>query len=113
MRIEMAARKEVRQKSLENKQFRQTTAMSKICQITGKHAMTGNNVSHSKRRTKRTFKINLLTKKFYWVEEDMWILLNVSASGLRTINKIGLNAALKQAEAKGYLDFKDIKILSM
>jgi len=87
--------------------------MSKICQITGKHAMIGNNVSHSKRRTKRKFKVNLLTKKFYWVEEDMWILLNVSASGLRTINKIGLNAALKQAEAKGYLDFKDIKILSM
>ena len=86
--------------------------MSKICQITGKKAMTGNNVSHSNRHTKRKFKVNLFTKKFYWVEEDMWILLNVSANGLRTINKIGLNAALKQAEEKGYLDFKDIKILS-
>ena len=86
--------------------------MSKICQITGKTAMTGNNVSHSKRRTKRKFQVNLFTKKFYWVEEDLWILLNVSARGLRTINKIGLNAALKQAEEKGYLDFKDIKILS-
>lgn len=87
--------------------------MSKICQITGKQAMTGNNVSHSKRRTKRKFNVNLFTKKFYWVEEDMWILLNVSARGLRTINKIGLNAALKQAEAKGFLDFKDIKIISL
>ena len=42
--------------------------MSKICQITGKKAMVGNNVSHSKRRTKRTFDVNLFTKKFYWVE---------------------------------------------
>ena len=86
--------------------------MSKICQITGKTAMTGNNVSHSKRRTKRKFQVNLFTKKFYWVEEDLWILLNVSARGLRTINKLGLNAALKQAEAKGYIDFRDIKVLS-
>ena len=86
--------------------------MSKICQITGKTAMTGTNVSHTKRRTKRKFQVNLFTKKFYWVEEDLWILLNVSARGLRTINKIGLNAALKQAEAKGYIDFRDIKVLS-
>ncbi len=65
--------------------------------------MVGNNVSHSKRRTKRTFEVNLFRKKFYWVEQDMWISLNVSAAGLRTINKIGLDAALKQAAAKGYL----------
>ena len=77
--------------------------MSKICQITGKKAMVVNNVSHSKRRTKRTFEVNLFRKKFYWVEQDMWISLNVSAAGLRTINKIGLDAALKQAAAKGYL----------
>lgn len=87
--------------------------MSKICQITGKKAMTGNNVSHSKRRTKRTFNVNLFTKKFYWVEEDLWILLTLSARGLRTINKLGLDAALKEAEKKGFLDFKDIKVLSM
>lgn len=87
--------------------------MSKICQITGKQAMAGNNVSHSKRRTKRKFNVNLFTKKFYWVEEDLWILLTVSARGLRTINKMGLDAALKEAEKKGYLDFKDIKVISM
>lgn len=74
--------------------------------------MTGNNVSHSKRRTKRRFNVNLFTKKFYWVEEDLWILLTLSARGLRTINKMGLDAALKEAEKKGYLDFKDIKVLS-
>lgn len=77
--------------------------MSKICQITGKTAMVGNNVSHSKRRTKRTFDVNLFRKKFYWVEQDMWIDLRISAAGLRTINKIGLDAALKQASEKGYL----------
>ncbi|NLO71235.1 MAG: 50S ribosomal protein L28 [Porphyromonadaceae bacterium] len=77
--------------------------MSKICQITGKVAMVGNNVSHSKRRTKRTFDVNLFRKKFFWVEQDMWIDLRISAAGLRTINKIGLDAALKQAAEKGYL----------
>lgn len=77
--------------------------MSKICQITGKKAMVGNNVSHSKRRTKRTFDVNLFRKKFYWVEQDCWISLNISAAGLRTINKLGLDAALKASAEKGYL----------
>jgi len=77
--------------------------MSKICQITGKKAMVGNNVAHSNLRTKRKFNVNLFTKKFFWVEQDCWIDLNISANGLRTINKIGLDAALKQAAEKGYL----------
>ena len=85
--------------------------MSKICQITGKKAEVGNNVSHSKHRTKRTFDVNLFTKKFYYVEEDCWISLKLSAAGLRTINKLGLDAALKQAVAKGYVDWKDIKVI--
>ena len=79
------------------------TEMSKVCQITGKKAVIGNNVSHSKRRTKRKFDVNLFTKKFYWVEQDCWISLNVSANGLRIINKMGLDAAIKRAAAKGYL----------
>ena len=78
--------------------------MSKICQITGKRAMVGNNVSHSKRRTKRKFNVNLFTKKFYWVEQDSWVSLNISAAGLRTINKLGLDAAIKMAAEKGYLN---------
>ena len=77
--------------------------MSKICQITGKKAMTGNNVSHSKRRTKRRFNVNLFNKKFYWVEQDTWISLTISAAGLRPINKMGLDAAIKLAAEKGYL----------
>jgi large subunit ribosomal protein L28 len=79
--------------------------MSKICQITGKKAMVGNNVSHSNLRTKRKFDVNLFTKQFYWVEQDCWISLDVSAHGLRTINKIGLDAALKDAAGKGYINF--------
>ena len=78
--------------------------MSKICQITGKKAMVGNSVSHSNVKTKRKFNVNLFKKKFYWVEEDCWISLNISAAGLRTINKNGLDAALKQAATKGFLN---------
>ena len=85
--------------------------MSQICQITGKKALTGNNVSHSKRRTKRKFNVNLFSKKFYWVEQGIWITLTVSAAGLRTINKLGLNAAMMQAAEKGYLTDKDIKVI--
>ena len=85
--------------------------MSKICQITGKQAMVGNNVSHSKRRTKRKFNVNLFNKKFYWVEEDAWITLTLSAAGPRTINKKGLNAALLDAAKKGYLT--EVKYLDL
>ena len=83
--------------------------MSKICQITGKKAQIGCNVSHSKHRTKRSFDVNLFSKKFYYVEEACWIQLKISAAGLRLINKVGLDAALKQAVSKGYVDWKDIK----
>ena len=71
--------------------------MSRVCQITGKKAMGGNNVSHSKRRVKRTFSINLFKRNFYWPEEDRWIRLNVSAAGLRLINKKGLSALGRNA----------------
>jgi len=77
--------------------------MSQICQITGKKMMVGNNVSHSKRRTKRTFKPNLFDRKFYLAEEDRYITLRVSAQGIRTINKNGLKATLDDAVKKGYL----------
>ncbi|HPY82263.1 MAG: 50S ribosomal protein L28 [Bacteroidales bacterium] len=77
--------------------------MSKVCQITGKKVMIGNKVSHSNRKSKRTFEPNLFDKKFYIPEEDRWITLRVSANGIRTINKKGLTNALKDAKAKGYL----------
>jgi large subunit ribosomal protein L28 len=80
-----------------------TGIMSKICQVTGKKMMVGNNVSHSKRRTKRTFQPNLFDKKFYLEEEDRYVTLRVSARGIRTINKNGLKATLDEAVKKGFL----------
>jgi large subunit ribosomal protein L28 len=77
--------------------------MSKICQITGKKMMVGNNVSHSKRRTKRTFQPNLFDKKFYLEEEDRYVSIRLSAQAIRTINKNGLKATLDGAVKKGFL----------
>lgn len=77
--------------------------MSRICQLTGKSVMVGNNVSHSKRRTKRRFYPNLVTKKFYLPEEDSFITLKVATSALRTIDKKGISACVKEARLKGYL----------
>ena len=65
--------------------------------------MAGNNVSHSKRRVRRTFAINLFKRNFYWPEEDRWIRLNVSAAGLRLINKKGISACLKDAVKQGLI----------
>lgn len=71
----------------------------KVCEITGKAAMVGNNVSHSNRKTKRRFNPNLKTKRFWSEQEGRWITLKVSAAGMKTINKKGLDAALKDAAA--------------
>lgn len=77
--------------------------MSRVCELTGKRAMFGNNVSHALNRTKRRFNVNLLKKRFYIPEEDKWITLKVSASALKTINRIGISAAIKDAKSKGFL----------
>ena len=75
--------------------------MSKVCQITGKKVMVGNNVSHSKRRTKRKFYPNLQTKKFYIPETREWVILKVSVNALRTINKNGIASVLTKAIENG------------
>ena len=76
--------------------------MSRVCELTGKKAMVGNNVSHAMNKTKRTFDANLLKKRFYIPEEDRWVTLKVAASTLKTINRIGISAMLKEAKAKGF-----------
>ena len=76
--------------------------MSRICQITGKQVVFGNNVSHSNHKT-RLFKPNLCDKKFYLTEEKKWVNLRVSAHGIRIINKIGLKNALDRAKEKNYI----------
>jgi large subunit ribosomal protein L28 len=77
--------------------------MSRVCQLTGKSVMVGNNVSHSNRKTKRRFYPNLITKKFFIPEEDNFITLKISAAALRTINKKGISVCLKEARQKGFL----------
>ena len=71
--------------------------MARICDITGKKVMVGNNVSHSNRKTKRKFYPNLQTKKFFIPESGEWITLKVSASALRTIDKNCITSVLKKA----------------
>jgi large subunit ribosomal protein L28 len=77
--------------------------MARVCVITGKKTVTGNTVSHSNRKTKRVFKPNLLKKRFYIPEEDRWVVLKVSAKGLKVIDKIGVTAALKRSHELGLL----------
>ena len=77
--------------------------MSRICQLTGKKALSGNNVSFSHRKTRRRFNPNLVTKKFYIPEEEAWITIRLSTSALKTINKIGIGEALRRVEKKGSL----------
>ena len=77
--------------------------MSRVCELTGKKAMVGNNVSHAKNKTKRKFHANLLNKRFYIPEEDKWIVLKISTSALKNINKLGISAVLKTAREKGFL----------
>ena len=78
--------------------------MARVCQITGKKRVIGNNVSHSKRRTKREFAPNLKTKRFWLEEEKRFVTLKVSVAGMRVINKNGLAAALKSAKGKGLIN---------
>ena len=77
--------------------------MARVCELTGKKALVGNNVSHAMNKTKRKFNVNLRTKRFYIPEEDCWVTLKVSTSAIKTINKKGIYAVLKEVERNGYI----------
>ena len=77
--------------------------MSRVCELTGKRAMVGNNVSHAMNKTKRKFSVNLVKKRFYIAEEDRWVILKISTAVLKTINKNGIAAVLKKAKADGFV----------
>ncbi len=79
--------------------------MSKVCELSGKRPMSGNNVSHSKRRTKRRFLPNLQKKRFFIPETGQWITLKIATSTMRTIDKKGVYNYLKELEAKGEFTF--------
>lgn len=76
--------------------------MSKVCELTGKRAMFGNNVSFSINKTRRRFDVNLSKKRFYIPEENRWVTLKVSTRALKKINKKGIAAVLKEAKANGF-----------
>lgn len=75
--------------------------MSRICQVTGKGTTFGNNVSHAKNRTRRTFLPNLHYRKFWVESENCWVRLRVSTKGIRIIDKKGIDVVLKEIRANG------------
>ncbi len=75
--------------------------MSRVCQVTGKGPMVGNNVSHANNKTKRRFLPNLHTHRFWVEEEKRFVKLRVSAKGMRIIDKKGIKAVLDEIRARG------------
>lgn len=75
--------------------------MARVCELTGKKVISGNNVSHSKRRTRRKFYPNIVKKKFFIESENKYVTLKIAASTLRTINKLGIEEVIKRSRAKG------------
>ena len=70
--------------------------MSKICQVSGKRVMFGNNVSKAINKTRRRFDINLVKKRFFIPEQNKWVTLKVTTSVLKTINKKGISEVLRK-----------------
>ncbi|HEX7026217.1 MAG TPA: 50S ribosomal protein L28 [Gammaproteobacteria bacterium] len=75
--------------------------MSRVCQITGKRPITGNNVSHANNKTRRRFLPNLHTHRFWVESENRWVRLRVSSKGMRIIDKLGIDEALKKIRSRG------------
>ncbi|HEY8521446.1 MAG TPA: 50S ribosomal protein L28 [Gammaproteobacteria bacterium] len=75
--------------------------MSKVCQVTGKRPMVGNNVSHANNKTRRRFLPNLHTQRFWLESERRWVTLKVSRQGLRVIDKLGIEQVVKDLRARG------------
>ena len=77
--------------------------MARVCQVTGKGPMVGNNVSHANNKTKRRFLPNLQSRRFWVESEKRWVRLRVSAKAIRTIDKNGIDAVLAEMRARGEL----------
>ncbi len=75
--------------------------MSRVCQVTGKRPITGNNVSHANNKTKRRFLPNIQSKRFWVEEENCFVTLKVTARGIRTIDKLGIKVVLDNLRAQG------------
>ncbi len=75
--------------------------MSRVCQVTGKHRIVGHNVSHANNKTKRVFNPNVHDRRFWVASENRWVRLRVSTKGLRTIDKVGIDAVLADLRKRG------------
>lgn len=75
--------------------------MSRVCQVTGKRPITGNNVSHANNKTRRRFLPNIQHRRFWVEEENRFVSLKVSARGIRTIDKLGIKVVLDKIRANG------------
>ncbi|CAH9019438.1 50S ribosomal protein L28 [Candidatus Nitrosacidococcus sp. I8] len=75
--------------------------MSKVCQVTGKRPMSGNNVSHANNKTRRRFLPNLHHHKLWVESEKRWVRLRISSKGLRIIDKLGIDHVLSDIRARG------------
>ncbi|MGE5337675.1 MAG: 50S ribosomal protein L28 [Gemmatimonadota bacterium] len=75
--------------------------MARVCQVTGKKPLTGNNVSHANNKTKRRFMPNLQSRRFWVESEKRWIRLRLTNAGLRTIDKVGIDTVLADLRARG------------
>ena len=75
--------------------------MARVCQVTGKGPMSGNNVSHANNRTKRSFLPNLQNRRFFVESENRWVRLRLSNAGLRLIDKNGIDSVLADLRARG------------
>ena len=75
--------------------------MARVCQVTGKKPMTGHNVSHANNKTKRRFMPNLQNRRFWVESERRWVRLRLTNAGLRTIDKLGIDAVLADLRARG------------
>lgn len=75
--------------------------MARVCQVTGKGPMVGNNVSHANNKTKRRFLPNLQYRRFWVESENRWVRLRVTSAGLRLVDKLGIDAVLIDLRARG------------
>ena len=75
--------------------------MSRVCQVTGKKAMTGNRVSHANNKSKRRFEVNLQTKRFWLEDEKRWVRLRLSTRAMKLVNRRGISAVVREMRARG------------
>jgi large subunit ribosomal protein L28 len=75
--------------------------MARVCQVTGKKPLTGHKVSFSNKKSKKRFLPNLQVKRYFFAEEDRWIILKLTTDAMRTINKLGLSTIVKGLRARG------------